>query len=118
MGTLSQIQSIRQKYRQGIDQGTTQPRASTIKDAPGVAGAFINTELTKNMLNKKQNKASALIPNAALNAAQEVQAQIEMITWVIEIIFIAGEVGTVLVSVQIHHKHKGKSKHPDKIQSY
>ena len=115
----SQVQRIRQIYRQEVDQGTTKPRAYTVMGAPGIAGAVIATELTQKMLNKrKASRASVVIPNAALNAAQHIQGQTEILTWVIEVLFTAGEAGAVLVRLQIHHKHKGKAKDPDNIQSY
>ena len=64
---------------------------------------------------RKPGKASALIPNAALNAAGEVQGMLAMVTWYAELIYVVADTGVLLPQIQIHHKYKGISRDPNAI---
>ncbi|MFM7983555.1 MAG: hypothetical protein ACKPKO_29935, partial [Candidatus Fonsibacter sp.] len=86
---------------------------------PGTAGIFLSESTVRRLLrHRKPGKASALIPNAALNAMAMGQAATAQVTWYLELIMVNAEVGTYLPVVQVHHKYKVKSIPPGAVSSY
>ena len=83
------------------------------------AGIFVSQDTIGRLLRKrKPTQASARIPNAGPNASQDMHEFILMVTWLVEAIYVTGEVGTIRVLIEINHKHKGKGKDHNIVESY
>ena len=78
---------------------------------------FTQAVIKQKLLAKRKVKnASALIPNAALNAARKMEDATQTLPYV-EIILTLAETGDILPQVQVHHKHKGGGQNPEEIGS-
>ena len=110
---------ISMKHRKTISKRETTYTQVAFQADQGVAGIFLKQTTVARLLSKRRpGKASARLPNAALNAFRYTSHGTKLVTWYLEVSMVLAEVGTILPQIQVHHKYKRNGRDPAIIGSH
>ena len=96
-----------------MEDGTAQPKPYATMDDKGPAEIFVSQAMIVRLLKKEEtSQGVCTYTKRSAKCFTGHTRNSKVVTWLVEAIYVTGEVGTVLVLIEINHKHKGQGKDP------